>query len=148
MRRLERREVSDRTGVRPGRGLAGVFAACLTLGFLPTAALAEGASGAGWDDSHMRSRHRAFVKQEAEPVSGQTRFGELATDTAPAPHAQVPATIEQVTQRGWEQRKIRPAPAPALHGGSAPTTGGSDGFGRSSSRAGSQLRAGSVSRKR
>jgi hypothetical protein len=136
----------DRTARRT-RGLAGVFAACLTLGFLPTAVLADGASGAGWDDSHMRSRHRPFVKEVAPPVSGQTRFGELATDTAPAPHGKVPATIERVTQRGWEQGIIRPAPAPAVHGGGAPA-GGSDSFGRSGSRAGSQLRAESVSRRR
>jgi hypothetical protein len=71
----------------------------LALTFAASAAQAE-----AWDHRGMQSHHQSTAKVEPPLAEGETRFGRITLGTAGATRAQVPATIENSTQRQWQQR--------------------------------------------
>jgi hypothetical protein len=96
------------------------------------------ASGASWDDSHMRARYQETPRTQRPRITGESGYGALASGSAES-STQVSEAIEYTSQRQWIQGALTPSRAQPSAGQSVKEGDGS-GISRRST-----LRANSVS---
>ncbi|MGH7287512.1 MAG: hypothetical protein ACREI8_05775 [Myxococcota bacterium] len=78
------------------------------LALLISGISATGASAEPWDHRGMQSHHRAAPPVEHPLAPGETRQGRITIGTPAAPAERVPDTLEQTTQRQWQQDRSLP----------------------------------------